>query len=65
MVEIMLLAMLVIGLFGAVALGIEDTRHWNKVEANPPKIIVRVHAEFWEDSLPHRPSLPWAENATA
>lgn len=65
MVEIILLAMLVVGLFSAVALGIEDNRHWNKVEANPPRILVRVNAEFWEDSLPRRQSLPWAQEATA
>lgn len=65
MVEIMLVAVLFAALLGWIALGVEDTRHWNKVAANPPKILVRVNAEFWEDSLPHRQSLPWAQEAAA
>lgn len=65
MVEIILLVVLMAALLGWITLGVEDNRYWNKVEANPPRILIRVNAEFWEDSLPHRQPLPWIETATA
>lgn len=65
MVEIFLLVMLLMGAAGWIALGIEDTKHWNRVEANPPRILVRVNAEFWEDSLPHSRPLPWLQETAA
>ena len=65
MVEIILLATLVAMLFGWIALGVQDTRHWSRVQTRPTMIPVRADVEFWEDSLPRRQSLPWLENAAA
>lgn len=64
--EIILLAVLVMGLAGFIALGVEDARHWKKVEASPATIKVpTVRPVFWEDALPSRRPLPWAEPAGA
>jgi hypothetical protein len=64
MVEIFLLVMLLIGLAGWIALGVEDDRYWNQAKA-APRMSVPVQAVFWEDSLPRTRPLPWAEAATA
>lgn len=63
--EIILLAALVMGLAGFIALGVEDARYWKKVEASPARMSVPIQVKFWEDGLPSRRPLPWAEPATA
>lgn len=65
MVETVILAAMIAGLIAWVLLGREDSQYARSVEANPPKILVRVSAEFWEDSLPHSRPMPWVSEVGA
>ena len=64
--EITLMAVLLMALFGYIALGMDDEkRRKASASATPIQISAGVEIQMWGDSLPTRRSLPWAENAGA
>lgn len=62
---VFLFTLLLLGGAFFAALGVEDTRYWREVQANPQRTRLPIRVAFWEDRLPSRGSVPSIEKSTA